>query len=90
MGFDKAERPVTVANSMSGSNLISSNASARLSTINAGANVIRPPVMAGGALGNQIGTNQQFQNRNKSLVENQRASIKSMVERNRSSNIVYG
>ena len=40
MGFDAAERPVTVANSLSGSNLISVRASARMSTINAGASLV--------------------------------------------------
>ena len=62
MGFDPAERPVTVTNSLSGTNLMSKNQTARMSTINAGANMIggaRPPVkpnLAGGPLGNQAGS----------------------------------
>lgn len=66
MGFDQAERPVTVANSLSGSNIMSVRASARMSTINAGAILIggNPkvgPNMAGGPLGNQAGSHAGFQ-----------------------------
>ena len=65
MGFDQAERPVTVANSLSGSNLMSVRASARMSTINAtGASLVGGnkvgPNLAGGPLGNQAGSHTGF------------------------------